>query len=446
MPKSNSPPPPQPLSNVEAEKYVLAFMLLNRDAYHLCVRRLLPADFFDNDNRQIFNILADCCGKEPDEPARLSKCWHELKQKRKTIEASKKLASLMMEFQTWAASAPHLTYWVNKTIDVSQRRAAVVFAGELADAASSIDSDYLAVLEKNYEAITKRASTTERAALVGDTIVTTLEEMEDGRSGKGGQLTTGIKSFDEHCGGFARGESICIGGTPGAGKSALGLAIAVHFAQQGRSVAYISLEMTASQLQKRILAQLTNVNLSDIVRGTYTPDERRRMVQSTAEIASWRFSIYDRSDVSIRDIYAQVVSHKTDHGLDLVVIDYCQLIRFDSPKLTIVEGLTKITRSIKVMAKDLMVPIINLAQLNRESVKAGKPGKEHLKGSGSLAEDSDNIMLLCDRPPDPNEDGKDGKPITLIVDKLRQGEECELRLVFDGAHQRFNSPNKEWDF
>lgn len=437
---------PQSLSNIEAENYVLAYMLLKQEAYRVCVRRLLSADFFDAANRQIFSILANCCGKEPDEPARLSKCWHELKQKRKTIEASRKLASLMVEFQTWAASAPHLTYWLNRVIDVSQRRAAVVFAGELVDAASSIDSDYLEVLEKNYEAITKRASTTERAALVGDTIVATLEQMEDGKVRGGGLLSTGIEPFDNHNGGIARGETICIGGTPGAGKSALGLAVAVHFAQQGRSVAYISLEMTQDQIQKRMLAQLTNVNLKHIVMGTYSREERAKMVGAIAEIGSWKFAVYDRSNVRMRDIYSQVLSHKTDHGLDLVVIDYCQLIKHDSPKLTMYEGLSYVSRDIKVMAKDLNVPVLNLAQLNRESIKAGKPRKEHLKGSGSLAEDSDTILLLSDRDPDPNEDDSKGRPILLNIDKARQGEEGELRLMFDAAHQRFTGPSKEWRF
>lgn len=437
---------PQPLSNVEAENYVLAFMLLNRDAYHVCVRRLLPADFFESENRQIFSILAECCGKEPDEPARLSKCWHELKQKRKTAEASKKLGRLLSDFQTWANSAPHLTYWLNKVVDVSQRRAAVLFAGELVDAASSIDSDYLDVLETNYEAITKRASSTERASLVGDTIAATLEQMEDGKVRGGGLLSTGIGPFDNLNGGIARGETICIGGTPGAGKSALGLAVAVHFAQQGRSVAYVSLEMTQDQIQKRILAQLTDVNLKHIVMGTYSREERAKMVGAIAEIGSWKFAVYDRSNVRMRDIYAQVLSHKTDHGLDLVVIDYCQLIKHESPKLTMYEGLSYVSRDIKVMAKDLNVPVLNLAQLNRESIKAGKPRKEHLKGSGSLAEDSDTILLLSDRDPNPNEDDSTGRPILLNVDKARQGEEGELSLVFDAAHQRFKSPSKEWDF
>lgn len=437
----------KPISSLEAEDSILAYMLLNDDAYKVCSRKLCLADFYDDANRSIYRILADCCGKEPDQAARLTRCWHELRQSMRTKAASAKLGQLMCELSHWAKTAPALQYWIRKLVDCSQRRAVVLMAQEVTEAATSASGDFLDVLRANYKSIMDRAASTESASLVGDTVFQMVEQLEEAKSNPS-RMLTGIEALDHHCGGVARGENVVIGGMTGTGKSAISLAMAVHAASHGRSVAFFSLEMTAAQLQQRILAQLACVNLRNIVTSSYTKDERRAMVEASVEMQTWKLAIYDRANVRVRDIYAQAMSHKADHGLDLVVLDYCQLVKPDNPKASIYEGLTQVSRDIKIMAKELCVPVLNLAQLNRESIKAGDPRCEHLKGSGSLAEDADTVMLLSERQLEDGEKLENGqKAVRLRLDKARQGERAVFRLLFDAPYQRFvRPPVVEWEF
>lgn len=434
------------IANLEAEDHVLAYMLLSDSAYRVCVRKLCLADFFDDANRAIFRILADCCGHDLDEPARLTRCWHDLKRSMKSAEASKKLGRLMSELNHLARHAHALQFFLRKLLDCSQRRAAVLLAQDVAEAAQSASADFLDVLRASYAQIMDRAASTESAKLVGDTVYQTLEDLEAAKTSPA-RMPTGIDALDSHCGGVARGECVVIGGTTGTGKSAISLCMAVHAATMGRSVAFFSLEMTAAQLQQRILAQIAGVNLGNIVRSTYTKDERRAMVEASAAMQQWKFAIYDRANVRVKDLHAQALTHKADHGLDLIVVDYCQLVKPDNGKASLYEGLTQVSRDIKVIAKDLSVPVLSLAQLNRESIKTGDPRGEHLKGSGSLAEDADMVLLLSEREADDGEKLENGeRPIRLRVDKARQGERAVLHLIFDAPHQRFRRPVVEWAF
>lgn len=436
----------KPIANFEAESYVLGYMLLNHDVFQQCVRRLVPADFFDSTHRTIFKVLTEFCQSEVDEYARASVCWEMLRRKTTTKAASVELARLIADFKDWAKSAHDVAFWTRTLIDVSQRRATVIFAGNLVDAAQSVDSDYMAVLKENYDAITSRALSTERVPLVGGLVGSVLEDMEASKGGAN-MVTSGFDMIDSHCGGFEKGEMVCVGALTGVGKSAFAMACAIHAAQQGRSVAYFSLEMTNDQLQKRILANLSGVNLSDITKATYTKSDRSKIVEASNQMHSWKLAIYDRGVSKMKDIWAKATAHRNDHGIDLIVIDYLQLIRPSNSKLGLFEAITEASKDAKEMAKEFRVPVIGLAQLNREAVKEADPRKHHLKGSGSLAEDADKIVLLSHRLMEDNEERQPNSvPVRIRLDKVRQGQETVFRYWFNGAHQKYISSQYDFSF
>ena len=264
-------------------------------------------------------------------------------------------------------------------------------------------------------------------------------------------IETGYTRLDKLTNGMHGGELIVIAARPGVGKSALAMNIVENVAKQGRTVAVFSLEMSNDQLVERMLASMSGVSLASIKSGRLERGEQdvSRLLNATNVIGSTMHLFgNDNPNVKPAEVRSQCRRIKNQTGLDLVVIDYIGLMEGDRGA---VEGrqneVASITRALKIMAKELDVPVIALSQLKRDAeirnikTKGGEGGGSEpvlsdLRESGAIEQDADIVMFI--HREDPEQRPED---VTLIVAKHRNGEQAKIPLKWIGHQVRFHNPD-----
>ncbi|MBL8825432.1 MAG: DnaB-like helicase C-terminal domain-containing protein, partial [Planctomycetaceae bacterium] len=233
---------------------------------------------------------------------------------------------------------------------------------------------------------------------------------------------------------------IVIAGRPGSGKSVLGLQLAAHATiDLGKAVLFVSLEMSRQELAERLFAARAEVHAERIASGHLDEDDRRRLVDAQNQIGFPSSAIDDTPRRSIVEIVSQARRLKRSGGLDLLVVDYLQLIEPDNSRDPRHEQVARMARRLKMLARELEIPVVCLAQLNREVEKAGngKPKLSHLRESGSIEQDADVVILVHreeqSRPDDPDVIGQ----AELIVAKQRNGRTGTVRALWQGETYRF---------
>lgn len=237
-------------------------------------------------------------------------------------------------------------------------------------------------------------------------------------------LPTGFASLDHILGGLHPGNLVLIAARPSVGKTAMGLQVARHVAGRGEPVLFWSLEMSADELTIRLLAAEARVNLKRLVRGALDPGEWRRVSDATEPIHGLPMTLLDRSEATPLDVRSWARKSKPA----LIVVDYVQLMHLPGRHERRESEIAAISRSLKHLAMELRIPILALAQLNRESERANRaPALSDLRDSGSLEQDSDAVVLL-------HRDMAKGAVIAHVA-KHRNGPvgKTQLRFVADYA-------------
>jgi replicative DNA helicase len=206
----------------------------------------------------------------------------------------------------------------------------------------------------------------------------------------------GLADLDRLTGGAAKSDLVIVAGRPGMGKSALGLCIALHNARQGRQVAFFTLEMTATQMANRAIALHSRVSADELRRGEVEAEQAQAARQVKPGLAQLALHFNQDSTIDLARLRAAARRLKDKHGLDLIVIDYVQLIAPAGNERSRVEEIAAITVGLKNLAKTLDVPVIALAQLNRapEQREDRRPQLADLRESGTIEQDADTVILL----------------------------------------------------
>lgn len=265
-----------------------------------------------------------------------------------------------------------------------------------------------------------------------------------------GQVTgvpTGFKKFDEMTSGLHPSEMIVIAARPSMGKTALAMNIAEHVAvDHNKAVGVFSLEMSSQQLVQRLLCSRARVNLQSIRNGFLGKGDSNNLTTAASAYMQSKMYIDDTAGLSILELRAKSRRLMDRHGLSLIVIDYLQLLK--SPSKRGQENrqieIAEISGGIKALAKELSIPIIVLAQLNRESEKRGdgKPRISDLRESGSIEQDADVVGLLYRSAyyaKDEEEKAEKGGEAELIIAKQRNGPTGEVPLTFRSEFTRFET-------
>ena len=265
-------------------------------------------------------------------------------------------------------------------------------------------------------------------------------------------LPTGYSDLDRVKGGLGGGQFIIIAGRPGQGKSALALHICKNVAKKGHPVLFLSLEMSAIELFGRLLCAEVGMQYNQLTSGNYSSHIEAQIAMKKRELESLPFHIQDPALLNINNLNAKVKKAIQDYGIELVVIDYIQLMQGTNKKNQIREQeVAEISRGIKLLAKETNIPIIGLSQLSREVEKNPKkrPSLANLRESGSLEQDADSAILLY-RPEiyDYFEfaDGTSTKGMAeVIIAKNRNGKIGSILLRFESETMSFyDTDNKNY--
>lgn len=261
--------------------------------------------------------------------------------------------------------------------------------------------------------------------------------------------STSFPTLDKINGGLRNGHLVIIAARSSVGKSALAGNIALHNAIKGKSVGFISLEMPAHEIITRLSSAHCGVSYSKMERRVLTEDENVKMIKSMSYISGLKIFFSDSTDMNIMDIRVRAQQLQQMHGIQLLIVDYLQLVQESSldKNRSRDQALGRISNGLKKLAMHLDIPVIALAQLNKESEKRTnkKPIQSDLRESGNIEQDADVIMLLHrdwrvgikkDEKGESTENQAD-----LIIPKWRNGSPIELKLRFEGKTMKFTEPD-----
>lgn len=249
-------------------------------------------------------------------------------------------------------------------------------------------------------------------------------------------IGSGLTALDSILnGGWYSGQLIVLAARTSHGKTALSMHSAIHAARAGYGVLYLSMEMVASELADRAIAALGRVNLGDVLKGQLTEKQWSGVSNAASAIHDKQMYILDKSGLTFYQVATYARRHKRKHGLDLLVLDYLQLmagVDRDQRHTQIEE----ITRNLKCLAKELSIPIILLSQLSRKTENARRPKLSDLRDSGAVEQDAD-VVLFIHREEVDNPDTCHKNYADIYVAKNRQGALSRIGVTYHGEQVRF---------
>jgi len=264
-----------------------------------------------------------------------------------------------------------------------------------------------------------------------------------------GGLETEFSHFNELTGGLHASELLILAARPSMGKTALALNIAEHVAMSEQvAVLFVSLEMSSIELADRMLCSISKVNGHRLRNGTISNEERRKLVEASAAISQAPLYIDDSPRRTMTEIAAAGRRLRRSQQLGLIVIDYLQLIEPDNPKDPRQEQVAKIARRLKALARELEIPVLCLAQLNRQAevTKDNRPRLSHLRESGAIEQDADVVMFVHrEGYYQSTEDERKAleEEAELIIAKQRNGPTGEVKLRWRREYTRFEDPEPQ---
>ena len=421
----------------ESERAVLAAVLLDPRLLPTVSGRLKPEDFFVDRHRRLFGAMLEL--QDEGAPIDLRTLQAKLEQRAELDHAGgiAYLAGLDVDlpdlgrFETYVEIVKERSVR-RRLIDTCRRITADCLDGGL-DAAAALGRAEQEILALGEEAIRRGFVPLSRI------LEETLEMLEES-PGKGlVGVPTGFIDLDRITHGLSRGALVIVAGRPGMGKTSLALNIATHVAvQHRRTVGVFSLEMGQQELAMRILCSRANVRFSAVRQGHLSQQQWTKVIQTMSDIGKAPLYIDDSASPSILEVASKARRLKAEKNLELLVVDYLQLMqaggRFENRNLEI----AAITRAMKQLAKELDLPVILLSQLSRMPERRGsdhRPQLADLRESGAIEQDADLVAYVY-RDEIYNEEAVKGEA-ELIIAKHRNGETGTVKLVFLGETTTF---------
>lgn len=279
-------------------------------------------------------------------------------------------------------------------------------------------------------------------------VLTSVTAMIEEVYSKGSDITgldTGFIDLNKKLGGFHKSDLILIAARPGMGKTAFALNLVANAAIRSKSsVAVFSLEMSKEQLVQRLLSSQSNVALNNISKGKIADDEWKKLTDAMIVLSSSHIFIDDTPGIKVSEIRSKCRKLKMEKGLDMIMIDYLQLMEADGRADNRQQEVSKISRSLKILAKEMNCPVIALSQLSRntESGKDHMPKLSDLRDSGAIEQDADIVMFIYRDEYYTKMETKKKDLAEIIIAKNRHGEISNIELVWIGKIQKFSNKLK----
>ena len=427
--------------NLEAERSVLGAILVHNDAFNLAAQVIDGRDFYRDAHRRIFDKMVAL--NERGSAIDFVTLKEELGRNGELDEVGG--PAYVASLSDGVPRATNVEYYARIVKEKATLRSLIYAANKIITTAYEGEQDADLVLDEAEHSIFAVADARLKAGfvpmhdLVKDSFPKIEQLFEHKRLVTG--VPTGFADLDEMTRGFQPGDLIIVAARPSMGKTSLVLNIAQHVAvQPGLTVGFFSLEMSKESLFIRLLTSEAQIDSHRLMSGAIGQKDYSRISHALESLSAMRLFIDDTANIGVLEMRAKTRRLQAEHGLNLIVIDYIQLMsgrgRFENRTLE----LASISRSLKGLAKELSVPIVVLSQLSRapESRSDHRPQLSDLRESGALEQDADLVMLIYrddvyNRDPNNPEAGT----AELIVAKQRNGPTGVVKLAFLREQTRF---------
>jgi replicative DNA helicase len=435
----------QPPHNLDAERGVLGSILLLPQVCDDVALMVRSSDFYDDANRMLFEHMLAL----HDAGRRIDKT---LLIERLRTSGEFDLIGGMAYLIKVLDSVPHAanaTYYAQIVRDKSTLRSLIHSSTDILRDVYEESHEARDLLnraeEKIFAILGERANT--QAVAIRDILHQAMERVDRRMRHEHveGGVETGFRDLDALIGGLHNSELTILAARPSMGKTALALNIAEYCSlKAGMPTLFISLEMSAMELADRLLCSASRVNGHKLRNGTISSDDRRKLLETAGELSEAPLMIDDSPSRNMTEIAATARRLKRQDKLGLIAIDYLQLVEPDNPKDSRQEQVARIARRLKGMARELNVPVLCLAQLNRqaEAAKENRPRLSHLRESGAIEQDADVVMFVHrDEYYETNDEDRSrvAGEADIIVAKQRNGPTGDIKLVWKGEFTRFEN-------
>lgn len=422
--------------DLEAEKSVLGAILLHNDAYETVAGILMRADFYRDAHQRIFasfDRLLELKGGKAD----YITLRDDLIRRGELDEVGG--PAYITGLTDGVGRSANVAHYARIVKEKAQLRGAIRAMNGVISKAYEAEESAAEILAAADKALVELQSNGGAGRMLSlESTNRALMESLEWRHAHKGELTgveTGFESINEITLGWQSGDLIVLGARPSIGKTAFTMNSATAGARAGRKVAMFSLEMRRQQLEFRMLADLSGIPLSRCLSGQYMAADWEPLSQAVSQIRDLPIHINDATGMSVWDIRSDCRRLKAEEGLDLVIIDYVQLVAgsLDRRGASRNEEITDISRRLKTLADELAVPIILLSQLSRAGDKRNdpKPKLSDLRESGALEQDADIVAFLHRR------NHREGGLTYFLLEKQRNGPTGTLKLTMDRDVVRF---------
>lgn len=428
-------------ANPEAEEAVLGSLLIDPDAVIKVATFLAADDFYRDKNAWIYQAILDL--HERREPADFVTLVDELERRNQLQEVGG--AAYITALINNVPSAVYVEHYARIVERTATLRRLIAAAGQIAALAYEEAQDVEEVVDRAEQIIFNVSERRIRRDLspvrqVMHDVVDRIDFLHR-HQGEILGVPSGFVKLDKLLGGFQKSDLIILAARPSVGKTSLALNFALNAARKYRKVvAFFSLEMSAEQLVQRLLAMETGIDQQRLRRGEIADHEWDMLMAAAGELSNTMLFIDDTPAASALELRTKARRLQAEHGLDLMVVDYLQLMRGDTRSENRVQEISYISRSLKSLARELEVPLIALSQLSRavEARSDHKPQLSDLRESGAIEQDSDVVMFIY-REDMVKENSEKKNIADIIVAKHRNGPTDNVPLYFRKELTKFEN-------
>ena len=437
-----------PPHDTEAEQAVIGSMLTDKDAIISAIEVLKEEDFYREDNRVIYNAILNLYNRA--EPVDIITLKSELSSmgKLEAVGGLEYLAELPDKVPTTANVDKYIKIVEEKSILRNLLRTANEIIKLGYDETQEVDVIMDQAEKKIFDTIQSRNQ--KGYASIKDILVDTFTQLEQLYNQKQHitGVPTGFADLDYKTAGLHSSDLILVAARPAMGKSAFALNIASNAATKGNTpVAIFSLEMSKEQMTNRILCSEAMVDSNKVRTGKIEDEDWKKLAIASGQLSESQIFIDDTPGISIMEIRAKCRKLKLEKNIGLVVIDYLQLVQGSGKRgASREQEISEISRSLKILAKEINVPVIALSQLSRapEQRPDHRPMLSDLRESGAIEQDADIVMFLY-RDDYYNEDSEKKNIAEVIIAKHRAGSTGTVELLWLGNYTKFANIEKYRD-
>lgn len=425
--------------SLEAEQSVIGAMIIDKSAISKALEKLKDEDFYRDGHKVIFKAIREMFSK--DMAVDLVTLLEYLKSTDNLDKAGG--VTYISEVSSSVITTANLEAYIKIVEDKSTLRKLIKSATQIIEESYNKQDrveDVIDIAQKKIFDLAEKQGANEYESLA-NVLERGFLEIERLFNNKGSitGVGSGIRDLDAKTSGFQKGDMVLIAARPSMGKTTFSLNIAENAAlREGKSVVIFSLEMSKEQLAYKLLCSEANVDMLKLRTGNLDDDDWERIARATGPLSKAKIYIDDTAGLSVMEMRSKCRKIKMEHGIDMILIDYLQLMSGSAGSESRQQEVSEISRSIKALAKEMECPVIALSQLSRapEQRADHRPMLSDLRESGSIEQDADVVMFLY-RDEYYNKETEEKNIGECIIAKQRNGPVGTVKMAWIGAHSKF---------